>query len=100
MPFHASVVAVVDLSSPDDDVQSPSQFVQRAEKLEGVELALRTAGRYDAVVWIHPDHDEHGSAEEALASAMETGLEVQGIDGVKDSSLLVWRPDEEDHEGR
>lgn len=93
MPWHFSVVVATDLESPSTDVESPSKFVQRAEKLEGVELALRTAGRYDAMVWIHPDHD--GSAGDPLSSALETALEVQGIEGVKDSSLMVWRPDED-----
>lgn len=96
MPWHFSVVVAASLESPSTDVESPSKFVQRAEKLQGVELALRTAGRYDAMVWIHPDHDDSG--EDPLSSAMETALEVQGLEGVQDSSLMVWRPDDEHQE--
>lgn len=97
MPWHFSVVVATELESPSDDVESPSKFVQRAEKLQGVELAIRTAGRYDAVVWIHPDHDRE-SGGDALSSAMGTALEVQGLEGVQKSSLMVWRPDNEDQQ--
>lgn len=88
MTRHWQVISLVELETAGTDISSPSKFVTHAKRVEGVQDAFRTSGRFDAVVVIHPE----GDVEESLSGAQSVANEVRALPGVRDAETLIGRP--------
>lgn len=83
MPWHHTLVLLVDLDLPAQDMSSPSKFVGAAEKEPGVVEAFRTWGGHDAVVLVHGDSDRDNAA---------TLKRIQGLPNVRKVMALLGYP--------